>query len=62
MDLQNLVAAHMLNRRRPQQMDASAEDRYYSDQIALPRPGLRMLAPVAAVAGVILLLVGLAQI
>ncbi len=43
-------------------MGASAEDRYYSDQIALPRPRLRLLAPVAAIAGVILLLVGIAQI
>ena len=37
MDLQTLVAAHMPDRRHPPQMNASAEDRYYREQITMPR-------------------------
>ncbi|MBY5446568.1 hypothetical protein HFO93_24450 [Rhizobium leguminosarum] len=58
MDLQSLVAAHMPNRRRPTPMDASAEDRYYRNQITLPRLRLRLLGLAAATASVTLLLDG----
>lgn len=56
MDLQSLVAAHMLNRRRPTQMGASAEDRYYRNQITLPRLRLRLIGLIATTAGATLLL------
>ena len=62
MDLQSLVAAHMAIRRRPTPMNASAEDRYYRDQVSLPRRSLRLLGSFATTAGVIVLLVGIAQI
>ena len=58
MDLQSLVAAHMPNRRRKTQMGAAAEDRYYRNQITLPRLGLRLLGLLATTAGVTLLLAG----
>ncbi|MBY5412467.1 hypothetical protein HFO98_29315 [Rhizobium leguminosarum] len=58
MDLQSLVAAHMPDRRRPTPMDASAEDRYYRNQITLPRLRLRLLGLAAATASVTLLLAG----
>ncbi|MGR9075257.1 hypothetical protein [Rhizobium leguminosarum] len=58
MDLQCLVAAHMPNRLRPRQMGAAAEDRYYRNQITLPRLKLRLLGLTAATAGVTLLLAG----
>ncbi|NEJ25809.1 hypothetical protein GR247_37900 [Rhizobium leguminosarum] len=58
MDLQSLVAAHMPNR-RPTPMGAAAEDRYYRNQITLPRLRLRLLGLTAATAGVTLLLAGI---
>ena len=58
MDLQSLVAAHMPNRRPQTQMGAAAEDRYYRNQISLPRLRLRLLGLTAATAGVTLLLAG----
>ena len=58
MDRQSLVAAHMLNRRRPTPMGAAAEDRYYKDQITLPRLQLRLLGLIATTASVTLLLAG----
>ena len=58
MDLQSLVAAHMPNRRRPSQMGAAAEDRYYRNQITLPCLRLRLLGLTAATAGLTLLLAG----
>ena len=58
MDLQSLVAAHMPNRRPQTQMGAAAEDRYYRNQITLPRLRLRLLGLTAATAGVTLLLAG----
>jgi hypothetical protein len=58
MDLQSLVAAHMPSRRRQTQMGAAAEDRYYRNQITLPRLRLRLLGLTAATAGVTLLLAG----
>jgi hypothetical protein len=61
MDLQSLVAAHMPNRRRPTQMDASAQDRYYSDHFTLSRPRLRLLGLISTTAGAIQLLAGIAQ-
>ncbi|EJB02970.1 hypothetical protein FHX14_001921 [Rhizobium sp. BK619] len=60
MDLQCLVAAHMPNHRRPTQMDAAAEDRYYRNQITLPPPlGLRLLGLIATTGSVTLLLAGI---
>ncbi|MBY5558928.1 hypothetical protein [Rhizobium leguminosarum] len=56
MDLQSLVAAHMPNRHRATQMGASAEDRYYRNQITLPRLRLRLLGLIATTAGATLLL------
>ena len=61
MDFPTLVAVNLAANRRPARMDARAEDRYWRDRAALPRPKLRLLAPIAATAGVILLLVGIAQ-
>ncbi|MBY5796314.1 MULTISPECIES: hypothetical protein [Rhizobium] len=61
MDLQSLVAAHMPNRRRPTQMGASVEDRYYRNQITLPRLRLRLLGLIATTAGAALLLAGVIQ-
>ena len=58
MDRQSLVAAHMLNRRHPTRMGAAAEDRYYKDQITLPRLRLRLLGLIATTASVTLLLAG----
>lgn len=59
MDIQSLVAAHMPNHRRPTQMDAAAEDRYYRNQIILaPRLGLRLVGLITTTAGVTLLLAG----
>lgn len=60
MDLQSLVAAHMPNRGRSKQMNAAAEDRYYGDQIILPRPRLRLLGLIGTTTGAILLLAGIA--
>jgi hypothetical protein len=48
----------MPNRRRPTPMGAAAEDRYYRNQITLPRLRLRLLGLTAATAGVTLLLAG----
>jgi hypothetical protein len=61
MHIDSLVAAHMLARRHPTSFDARAEEKYYRDQVVLPRPGLRLLASIATAAGLILLLVGVAQ-
>jgi len=51
MDFPSLVAANLAVRRRPEGMDARAEDRYYRGQIGLPRPRLLPLAPAAAAEG-----------
>ena len=61
MDITSLVAAN-LPTTRPSRKDARAEERYWRDQTALPRPSLRLLGPLATTAGVILLLVGIAQV
>jgi hypothetical protein len=60
MDLQSLVGAHLHRDRRPAKMDADAEERYYRDQVGVPRPRLGRLVYVAA-AGLILLAVGVVQ-
>ncbi|TDW25265.1 hypothetical protein EV128_119137 [Rhizobium azibense] len=54
-----LVAAHMRYRRHPRRMSAAAEEQYYRDKTTLLRPSVRLLAPSALTAGMILLLVGL---
>jgi hypothetical protein len=61
MDYHSLVAANFPAKGRPAKTDARAEDRYYRDQIALPRPGLRALVSVATAAGLILLIDVVAQ-
>ena len=55
MDLQTLVAAHMPNH-RPTHMSASAEDRYYRNQLTLPHLRPRLLRLIATTAGMTLLL------
>jgi hypothetical protein len=61
MHLDSLVAAQILARGHRTSFDARAEDEYYRSQMTLPRPGLRLLGPVATAAGLILLLVGIAH-
>ena len=61
MDLTSLVAANLSSRHRPSRTDARAEERYWRAPPALPRPGLRPLASIATAAGLILLLIGVAQ-
>jgi hypothetical protein len=62
MDLCSLVAAHLSATGRPAATDARAEERYYRSQLTLPRPSLRPLIGVATTAGLILLLIGAAQV
>ncbi|THK34711.1 hypothetical protein EHS39_29090 [Ensifer sp. MPMI2T] len=59
MDLQILLAAHMSRRSHLAEMSASAEDRYYRDQVTLPGLGVRLLGVIATTVGVLLLLVGM---
>ena len=61
MDLHSLVAAHLPLTRTPAAMDARAEERYYRTQVMLPRLSLRPLISVATTAGLVLLLIGVAQ-
>jgi hypothetical protein len=61
MDFHSLAAAHMPKRRQPTKMSAAAEDRHYRARAALPRPSHRLLVSIATAAGLILLLVGIAQ-
>ena len=61
MDFPSLVAANLATGRRPERMDARAEDQYYRSQISLP-PRLRLLVPIATSAGLFLLLLVVPQI
>ncbi len=61
MDFTSLVAANLAARRRPGR-DARAEAQYWRARPVLPRPGLRLLGSLATTAGVVLLLLGIAQV
>ena len=56
MDIYSLVATNIHPGARPEPMNARAEDRYYSDQITLPRLSPGVLRSIAMTAGVILIL------
>ena len=56
MDIYSLVAANLHTEPRQASMNARAEDRYYSDQITLPRLSPGVLRSIAMTAGVILIL------
>ena len=58
--IDSLVAAEMLARRLPASFDARAEDEYHGGHARPPHAGLRLLGPIATVAGLILLVVGIA--
>jgi hypothetical protein len=60
MDFHNLVAGNLPPKRRPV-MEDRAEDRYYRDHASILRPSLQPLASIATAAGLILLLIGVAQ-
>ena len=60
MDFTSLVAAN-LTRNSRSRMDAAAEETYYRAG-ALPRPRLGTLVSPASIAGVFLLLTGMAQV
>ncbi|MER8423891.1 hypothetical protein [Mesorhizobium sp. M1112] len=57
MDIYSLVAANLHSGARPALKDAKSEDRYYSDQVALPRLGPGLLGSIAVCA--LLILVGM---
>ena len=58
MHIDSLVAAEMLA--LPASFDARAEDEYHGGHARPPHAGLRLLGPIATVAGLILLVVGIA--
>lgn len=62
MDLSSLTASHLAARKPPALTNPGAEARYWRQQAPLPRPALRLLASLATIAGVVLLLVGSAQL
>lgn len=60
MDIYSLVAANIRPKADPARMDAKAEDRYYSDQIALPRLSPGLLGSIVVTSCAILILMGIA--
>jgi hypothetical protein len=54
MDIYSLVAANLQTKAHPAPMSARSEERYYSEQIALPRLSPRLFGSVAMMVGVIL--------
>ena len=56
MDIYSLAAANIHTAPRPAPMSARAEDRYYSNQIVLPRLSRGLLGSLAMTASVILIL------
>ena len=61
MDFQSLVATNLSRNSRPKGMSTAAEEHYYRAG-GLPRLRVRALVSLASVAGVILLLTGIAQV
>ena len=59
MDIYSLVATNMRSGAHPAPMDAKSEDRYYSDQVALPRMSPRLLGSIFVTSCGLLILVGL---
>jgi len=59
MDIYGLIATNMRSRARPARMDAKSEDRYYSDQVALPRLSRGLLGSIVVMTCALLVLVGL---
>ncbi len=55
MDIYSLTAAHMRITARPARMSAREEDRYYSNQVALPRLDPRLIGAISMVVSVILI-------
>ena len=62
MDIYSLVAANIHSGTHPARIDARAEDRYYSDQVGLPRLSLRLLGSIVVTTCTILILVGITPI
>ena len=56
MDIYSLAATHIHAEARQAPMTARGEDRYYANQIALPRLSPGLLGSIAMMAGVILIL------
>ena len=61
MDYPSLLSAQLLARPAGPGTGPDAEERYWRKHVKLPRPGLRLLVPLATTAGVILTLLGIAQ-
>jgi hypothetical protein len=61
MDFHGLVAANLPAPRRPARRDPRAEERYWRDRASFPHLRLQPLLSLATAAGVILLLIGMAQ-
>ena len=58
MDIYSLVATNIRSKGHPVPMAAKAEDRYYRDQVALPRLNPSLLGSIVAATCAILVLVG----
>ena len=56
MDIYSIAAANLQISARPSRMNAEAENRYYSKQVALPRLGPGLLGSIAMTASVILMM------
>ncbi|CDZ60819.1 hypothetical protein [Neorhizobium galegae] len=56
MDIYSLAITHIHTQAQPVRMSAWAEDRYYSDQMALTRLSLGLLGSIAMTAGMFLIL------
>ena len=57
MDIYSLVATNMRSGGHPARMDPKSEDRYYSDQLALPRLSAGLLGSIVATTCALLILV-----
>ena len=58
MDIYGLVATNIRSKNHPVQMAAEAEDRYYREQVALPRLNPSLLGSIVAATCAILVLGG----
>ena len=61
MDFHSLVAAHLPAPNRPDPADARAEARYWREQLRSPVSRAGLPAPLATIAGALLLLLGSAK-